>query len=235
MKDKLLILDTNGYKINTELTDKLVLAVPEDNILAKDGDTLTILGYGCVFFYQTKKGNESSNELIISTLFSTRPSSVKDSTHYSGYKDLEYDKDAYFAYSENPINNVKSNEFPVIKDSTNVELMYDKLNAGKFSEFISYDNQAYVIKNNLDLNVHLSKVPWIFNEIKIAQGFVNAKGDPYRYTLSGKAKPVSLLQIAMTTDTFSAVTNRDAKTSMLISMNHDKNKEASTLERYAFM
>lgn len=234
MKDKLLILHANGYKINTDVTDKLVLAVAENNVMSKDGDTITILGYGCVFFYTTKKGNESSNELIIATLFSSKPSSMQPSTHYTGYTDLIYDKDAYFAYSENPINDIKSNKFPVIKDSTNVELMYDRLNAGKFSEFISYDNQMHVIMNNLDLNQHLEKVPLIFNEIKIAQGFINTAGNPYRYTLSGKAKPVSLLQIAMTTDTFSAVTNRDAKTSLLISMNH-KNVESSTLEKYAFM
>ncbi len=235
-KDELLLIeDSHGYRVNQKVTDKLILAVPPDSIISRDGDTIVIFGAGCVFFYKTKANNETSKEFVIATLFSSKPSSVNDSTHYPGYMDLEYDKDAYFAYSENVITNIKDNEFPAIKDSTNVELMYDKLNSGKFPEFISYDNQMHVILNNLDLNQHLEKVPLIFNELKIAQGFVNSKGDPYRYTLSGKSKPVSLLQIAMMDGTFSAVTNRDAKTSLMISLNHDKNKEASTLERYAFM
>ncbi len=229
-KDELLLIeDSHGYRVNQKVTDKLVLAVPPDSIISRDGDTIVIFGAGCIFFYKTKANNETSKEFVIATLFSSKPSSVNDSTHYPGYMDLEYDKDAYFAYSENVITNIKDNEFPAIKDSTNVELMYDKLNSGKFPEFISYDNQMHVILNNLDLNQHLEKVPLIFNELKIAQGFVNTKGDPYRYTLSGKSKPVSLLQIAMMDGTFSAVTNRDAKTSLMISLNHDKNKEASTL------
>lgn len=231
--EDILKADSHGYRINTNVTDMLILAVPDDNIMTKTGDTLTILGYGCVFFFTNKKGNEVKYEFLISTLFNSKPAAIKTSTHYSGYTDLYFDKDAYFAYLDNPVE-VKNNEIPVIKDSTNVELMFNKLNAGKFSEHISYEQQIFVILNNLDLNQHLDKVPLIFYEIRIAKGFIDSAGKEYRYKLSGKAQPISLLQTAMTGDTFSAVTHQDAKTSLMIAL-ADKSTEKSRLETYAFM
>lgn len=233
--DDLLILSEHGYRINTDLTDMVIISVPETNIMNRTGDLITLFGYGCVFFYKNKKGNELQSSLIISTLFESRPTAINDSGHYPGYVDLVFDKDSYVAYSENPIKDISSNKMPVIKDSTNVELMFNKLNAGKFSEYISYDQQIYVILNNLNLNQHLDRIPLLFYEMRIAKGFIDEQGNEYRIKLSGKAKPVSLLVSAMTSDTFSSVTHQDAKTSLMISLNDKGGHQKSHLEKYAFM
>ena len=234
--EDLLVASPYGYVINEKLTDTIVLAIPEDNILDQNGAVYSVLGYGALFFYKNKKGNEVKDEFLIATKFETKPSSVQKSTHYDGYMDFIYNKDAFFSYNDLPVNNISKNEMPVIKDSTNVELMFNKFNAGKFSEHIAYENQIYVILNNLNLNKHLDKIPFLFYCIMIGESFIDDNGNKYRLKMRGKATPISLLQIAQTKDPFSAVTHQDAKTSLLVSMADDyKDKEPSDLEKYSMM
>ena len=40
--DDLLILTEHGYKINTSLTDAVIISVPETNIMNKTGDLITL-------------------------------------------------------------------------------------------------------------------------------------------------------------------------------------------------
>lgn len=234
--ENLLKLTPHGYMINEKVTDEITLSIPEDNILDQNGPIYSIFGYGAIFFYKNKKGNEIKDEFLISTKFETKPSSVRKSIHYEGYMDFIYTKESYFDYLVNPLTELKNNEIPVIKDSTNVELMFNKFNGGKFSEYIDYKNQIYVILNNMNLNEHLGKIPFLFYCILIAKGFIDSNGNEYRMSMRGKAYPVSLLQKAMTKDPFSAVTHQDAKTSILVSMADDyRDKEPSDLERFSLM
>ncbi len=223
----------HGAQINTDVTDQLILSVPPENIHASNGEIVTLFGIGCVIFMKNKTGNEVKAQFVIATVFNSKPTAIRPSTHFNGYTDLIFDKDAYILYVEQDLTGQTG--VPIIKDSTNVELMYNKLNGGKFSSYVSYDHQMDVIMNNQSLNKRLGNSPLIFDELSIADGFVDEKGRPYRYSLKGRAYPASLLSIAMMKDPFSAVIHQDAKTSLMISLNNDEDKEPSLLEKHAFM
>lgn len=232
---KLLIKDTHGLRINTDICQEVILAVPQDNIVSQNGEIASIFGYGCVTFLKNKAGNEVQGNLLIATIFNCKPTAIKPSTHFEGYIDIVFDKDAYFAYFEQDVSNTPGNTVPVIKDSTNVELLYNKLNGGKFSEYVDYNNQMDIIQNNLKLNKRLGNSPLIFDELSIANGFVDESGEPYRYSLKGRCKPVSLLTATMLSDPYSSLIHQDAKTAMMISLNNKKKREPSLLEKYTLM
>ena len=232
---KLLIKDTHGLRINTDICQEIILAVPPDNIVSQNGEVASIFGYGCVTFLKNKTGNEIQGNLLIATIFNSKPTAIRPSTHFEGYIDIVFDNDAYFVYFEQDVSNTPGNTVPVIKDSSNVELLYNKLNGGKFSEYVDYDNQMDIIQNNLKLNKRLGNSPLIFDELSISYGFVNESGEPYRYTLRGKCKPVSLLTATMLSDPYSSLIHQDAKTAMMISLNNKKKRDPSLLEKYTLM
>lgn len=224
----------HGNIINTDEISELIIAVPPDNIISKQGDILSIFGIGCTIFTLNNSGTEMVGSFVIATIFNTKPSAIRPSTHYPDHTDLVYDKDAYVSYVDQELTN-SDGKIPIIKDSTNVELMYNKLNGGKFSSHVDYSSQMDVVQNNLKLNKRLANSPILFDELSIAYGFVDSKGDPYRKTLKGECYPASLLTLATIKDPFSALIHRDAKTSMMISLNNRKEKDPSLLEKYAFM